>query len=282
MNKKILVIGATGLIGSAVARQLNADGYDVIVLTRKREKARKLFPAEVEIIEADLNEPRSFTNAFHGVHGIFVSLPERESPALLKNVLDSVNREQVRQIVYISGCTVRKENAWHPMIGGHYRAECLLRDSGIPFTLLRLTMVMDMIPRYANGGKPFIIGRQAHGWSWIHSGDIARAASKAFCTEEAKNRAFTLFGPDKMTITEAVDACNAHCFPQAAPAKPKPYWLASILSLFVGEKLRYAISIFRYFEDHPEEGDPSASNTILGKPETGIADYLRRMKNDLA
>ena len=65
------------------------------------------------------------------------------------------------------------------MIHAHLAGEECIENSGIPFTILKLTMVMDMIPRYANNGKPFVIGRQVHGWSWIHSSDIARMTSTA-------------------------------------------------------------------------------------------------------
>ncbi|MFW9929873.1 MAG: NAD-dependent epimerase/dehydratase family protein, partial [Candidatus Thorarchaeota archaeon] len=39
MKQKILVIGATGLVGNAVAKQLNSDGYNVVVMSRSRAKA---------------------------------------------------------------------------------------------------------------------------------------------------------------------------------------------------------------------------------------------------
>jgi uncharacterized protein YbjT (DUF2867 family) len=43
MEKKILVVGGTGRLGQPVARQLKEDGYQVRVMARDVEKARKLF-----------------------------------------------------------------------------------------------------------------------------------------------------------------------------------------------------------------------------------------------
>lgn len=274
MNKKIMVIGATGLIGNAVVKQLNIDGYDVVAITRNRQKAQQMFSNDIEILEADVLQPETIEYSFHGIDGVFISLPERSVPVAIPNILKYAGKSGVKQIVYISGCTVRKENAWHPMIKGHFEGENAIVKSGIPYTVLKLTMVMDMIPRYANHGKPFIIGKQNHGWSWIYSGDIAKMASKAFNSEKARNKKLTLFGPEKLTIAQAVDKYNHEFNAGAKPAGSKPYWLANILALFIGEKLKYAISIFKYFEDHPEEGDPKLTYKLLGKPGTGLKEYF--------
>jgi hypothetical protein len=53
-----------------------------------------------------------------------------------------------------------------------------------------------------------------------------------------------------------------------------------LLSLFVGEKLKYAISIFRYFDEHPEEGDPGEAYSILGRPQMSLESYFQFEKVD--
>ena len=42
MKRRILVIGATGLLGAPVAHQLKKSGFDVRLMVRKLEKAAKL------------------------------------------------------------------------------------------------------------------------------------------------------------------------------------------------------------------------------------------------
>lgn len=282
MKKKIMVIGATGLVGNAVANQLNKDGYDVIVMSRDKEKAKACFAEEFEVLEADVLEPNTLGYAFQGVDGVFISLPERTAPKAMPNILERVKASGLQHLVYISGCTVRKENAWHPMIKGHYEAERAIEASGIPYTFMKLTMVMDMIPRYANNGKPFIIGKQNHGWSWIHSSDIARMASAAFTNAKSKNKSLTIWGKENSTIAEAVDLYNKTFSLTNKPAKPKPYWMANLLGLMIGEKLKYAISIFRYFEDHPEEGNPAEAYNLLGEPKMSLNSFLELEKSQMA
>lgn len=282
MKKKILVIGATGLIGKAVANKLNSDGYQLIVMSRNKEKAQSMFSDDFEIIKADVLNPESIRYSFQGIDGVYISLPEKDVPSAMPTILKNAKESGVKQIVYTSGCTVRKENSWHPMIKGHYEGEKALVESGIPYTVLKLTMVMDMIPRYANNGKPFIIGKQKHGWSWIHSEDIAQMASKAFDNPEALNKKLTIWGKEKSTIPQAVDSYNSIFFPKAKQAKPKPYWMANLLALMIGEKLKYAISIFKYFEDHPEEGNPKSAYQILGEPTMSLKHFFKLEKRNLA
>jgi uncharacterized protein YbjT (DUF2867 family) len=282
MKKKIMVIGATGLVGNSVASQLHKDGYHVIVMSRSKEKATRKFSDGFEIIEADVLRPESIKHSFHGVDGVFISLPEKDVPAAMPDILKYAKESGVKHIVYTSGCTVRKENAWHPMIKGHYEGERAIEASGIPFTFFKLTMIMDMIPSYARNGKPFIIGKQSHGWSWIHTTDIAKMASAAFANDAVKNRKLTIWGNEKHTIAQAVDQYNQALSLSDKPAKPTPYWMANLLAMMVGEKLKYAITIFKYFEDHPEEGDPSEAYELVGKPQMDLGSFLELEKSKMA
>jgi hypothetical protein len=49
----IIIAGATGFIGRALVRSLDGDGYEIAVLTRDREKAKRLFGSRVLAFEWD-------------------------------------------------------------------------------------------------------------------------------------------------------------------------------------------------------------------------------------
>src|SRR4030042_4189108 len=72
-SKKILVTGATGQQGGAVARELLALGYNVRAMTRKpnSEKAKALVKLGAEIIQGDLDDSASLQRATKGVWGVF-------------------------------------------------------------------------------------------------------------------------------------------------------------------------------------------------------------------
>ena len=68
---KVLVLGATGSVGSAVVQTLLKGGASVAALTRSAEKAKAL-PAGVEGRIGDLNDPYHVGAAFKGVDAVFL------------------------------------------------------------------------------------------------------------------------------------------------------------------------------------------------------------------
>ena len=53
-GKRVLVTGATGLVGSALCRELVRRGAKVVALVRSPEKAKARLPAEVETVVGDV------------------------------------------------------------------------------------------------------------------------------------------------------------------------------------------------------------------------------------
>lgn len=66
-----LVTGATGFIGSAVARQLLAKGHAVRVLARRGGDRRNIDGLPVEIVEGDLRDPEARRRALAGISDLF-------------------------------------------------------------------------------------------------------------------------------------------------------------------------------------------------------------------
>ena len=61
-----LLTGATGFVGSAVARALAAEGYTLRLLVRPGADRGNLDGMQAEIVEGDLNDPASLTAALQG------------------------------------------------------------------------------------------------------------------------------------------------------------------------------------------------------------------------
>ncbi len=68
---RALVTGATGLVGSAVARHLLAQKHPVRVFVRDPERARALFGWRVEIAAGDLRDPESLRRACAGMNDVY-------------------------------------------------------------------------------------------------------------------------------------------------------------------------------------------------------------------
>ena len=66
-----LVTGATGFIGSAVARALLGAGHDVRVLARPKSDRRNLLDLALEVVEGSLEDARSLARAVAGCRYLF-------------------------------------------------------------------------------------------------------------------------------------------------------------------------------------------------------------------
>jgi uncharacterized protein len=70
MNRKILITGATGLIGQVLCRKLHDNGDEVTIFTRDLKKGKTIFPYLTKFTEWDYNKPETWSNELSGKDAI--------------------------------------------------------------------------------------------------------------------------------------------------------------------------------------------------------------------
>jgi dihydroflavonol-4-reductase len=70
-TSKTLVTGATGLVGSAVARRLRDEGFPVRALVRPGSPRFHLSGLDLEFVEGDIRDPESMRRATQGIRYVF-------------------------------------------------------------------------------------------------------------------------------------------------------------------------------------------------------------------
>lgn len=160
--KKILVIGASGFVGKALAWQLLADGYGVRCLARKPAKVDDLVTAGCEVAQGDISDPESIQQALQSVDAVYISIhtlaPQHSNTAGqnfmdvemngLQNIITACRSQGVRRIVYVTflGTAPDAPSAW---VRGRWQAEQFLLNSGLDVTVIRPGMIIGI------GGQGF-------------------------------------------------------------------------------------------------------------------------------
>ena len=144
----LLVVGATGSIGSLVVAEAVREGYAVRALVRNPDKARELSPGAERVV-GDLTRPDTLTNAVSGIdavvftHGTYDAdskVAERIDYGAVRNVLTALGSTQVRiALMTTIGVTSRtgssqSNNDRHDW---KRRGERLVRASRLPYTIVR-------------------------------------------------------------------------------------------------------------------------------------------------
>ncbi len=145
----ILVTAVTGRQGRALARQLLERGFHVRGLSRDVSKAsaRTLVEAGVDMVQGDFADPASVQRAAMGAQGMFLNIPSSPSEITMgANAVDAALAAGVQHLVYSTSLTTDPDNG----IADTPKAavEQHLRDSGLPYTILRPAMFME---NYAGG-----------------------------------------------------------------------------------------------------------------------------------
>lgn len=98
---KCLVTGATGFVGSHLAKKLAADGVPVRGFVRNRDKADALgLPgAGIEIAEGDICDTASLIDALDGVHTVFHAAAVLGPAALDASVYQKINADGVTHVI---------------------------------------------------------------------------------------------------------------------------------------------------------------------------------------
>lgn len=149
-NKTVLVLGATGQQGGAVAAHLLRDGWRVRALTRDKsgEAAQALALRGVELYEGNMADRASLAEAMNGVYGVFSVQPAEwdltaveEEVQLGTNVADLAKEAGVRHFVYSSASGAETQSHFRPV--AKWEIEKHIRSIGLPATIVRLTFFME-------------------------------------------------------------------------------------------------------------------------------------------
>ena len=232
---KIFISGATGFVGGHLRRELLGRGHDLRLLVHKR---RTGIEADVEQIEGDVTQLESFEAAATGCDavinlvGIIREFPaqgatfERLHVQATANVLGAAKKAAVGRYLQMSALGTRPDavSSYHRT---KYRAEELVRASGLQWTILRPSLIYGPQDAFINmlAGQlrlaPVmpVIGDGRYRLQPIHADDVARCFALALEIPQTIGECYELCGNDRLSYLELLDAVAA-ALGKSAPLKP--------------------------------------------------------------
>lgn len=218
MANRILVAGASGLLGGHAARKLLQRGFAVRGLTRNPARLASLSQAGAEVVQGDLLAPDSLARACEGVDQVFstansfmgrgASSPTRVDLPGYRNLLQACHRAGVRRLVHTSAYGIAPDSTVD-----YFRVKAaideLIRTSDLPWVLLRPAAFLDvwlsMPLADARAGRPVrLFGDGRRVANYIAAVDVAEFAVRVLERPDVAREAIDLGGPSTLSQIDLV------------------------------------------------------------------------------
>ena len=219
----ILVTGGTGFVGGHVVRRLRQEGLPVRAVVRTPSRAGKLRDLGVDIFVGDIADPESLEAAAKGCERVIhlVGIIQEGKGFTFRsvhvegtaNVLAAAKKAGVRQFFLQSALGTREDarSAYHRT---KWEAEELVRASGIPWTVLRPSLIYGAGDAFTTRLSEMIrlspvlpvIGSGRSKVQPIYIDDVASCIAKAVQGDGFMNRPYEIGGPEQLTYEQVTRA----------------------------------------------------------------------------
>ena len=228
----ILVVGATGLLGGMITRQLLGQDKAVRILVRHHSaseelakqgmatSAQSLIDAGAQPMVGDLKDPPSLARACAGVATVITTANSilrsgEDNIATVdlngtKSLIDAAQAAGASHLIYVSVLGSTPENP-QPFVSAKGQCEAYLKQSGLTYTILKPGLFMEIwigeiVGAPLQARQPVtLIGRGARKQVFVSMADVAAYAVTAVDHPMASNKEIEIGAPASYSWTEVVE-----------------------------------------------------------------------------
>jgi uncharacterized protein YbjT (DUF2867 family) len=225
-KKRILVTGATGLVGRSLVGRLLRSGWRVRGLTRSPNNARELKLIGCKAVIGDIRDDRVVEQAVAGIHTLIhlvaILRPWRDltyqsiTVEGTQRVLSAGKRAGVERFIYVSALGVSSGDK-NPYMAAKWQAEEAVRASGLNYTIFRPSYLYGKDGAFSQlleqlTGLPIIPvvgpGRQKLQILWVE--DLADCIVASLGYSPSFGKTYEIGGPEVLEFRQILDAvCRA-------------------------------------------------------------------------
>lgn len=286
--ESVLVLGASGVVGSNVVRFLdeNHDGIEVVLATSKVDTAKKWEAEGKKAVVLDLNNPDTYGESLKGIDRMMLLTTYTVDMLFqAKSIIDAAKDAGVSHIVHLGVYTSRRDPiphfTWHDMI------ENYLASTGIAWTNVHPNVITDTITRtFEVHGDSIIMplwgnvpqgyacardigeviatvlreGPEKHaGKDYYLSIDVLNADDMAAIFEEETGK--------KVTVTYVSGDDMAKAFEQISDPGIRTYMKSALICSELTRKNKFAAQTAKQDD----------VLTVTGHPGTSMREYVRKV-----
>ena len=241
----LLIIGGTGTLGRQIVLQALTKGYKVRCLVRNFRKASFLKEWGVELVYGDLTRPETIPPCLKGITAIVdASTSRADELDALKEVdwngklylIKAAKAAKIKRFIFFSAQNAEQFTNI-PLMKVKSGIETKLKQSGIPYTIFRLTgFYQGLIEQYAIPileNLPIWVTNENTYISYMDTQDIAKFCLRSLQIPKTINQTFFLSGSKGWVSSEIINLCE-QLAGQKAKVQKIPLFLLKFISNFFG------------------------------------------------
>ena len=282
-----IILGATGHVGSSVARRLMNDGEKVLIVTRDEEKAAQWRAVGAEAAVVDVRDTKALTRLFRSGSSLFLLNPPaspntdtvREEECTLRSILHALENSDLDQIVAESTYGAQKGFGIGDL-GVLYEMEEYLRERGYRAHIIRAAY-------YMSNWSPFVASARDQGILFTlypsefllpmvapeDIGAVAATLLKSLSESSVKPGLHFIEGPRLYSSADVATAFSqVFARPVQAIAVPESEWVPYLKRSGFSEKAALSMAAMTKLTI---EAGPQASTPIRGT--TTLEAYLQSL-----
>ncbi len=277
-RQTVLVVGASGTVGSDIVKLLAVQGYKVCITTSKKVDGQSQH--NVERAQANLVTGEGISKAFEGVDRVFLMSPAgyADQYKMLSPLIQEAKRRGLKKVVLMTAMGANAADT------PFRRAEIELEKSGLAYNIIRPNWFMQNFNTFwvhgvREQGKIQLPAGSAK-VSFIDARDISAVAAKLLTSDDLNNRDFDLTGPQAINHSEvakeiSVSSGKKTVYEEIEPATLKKGLVAAGLP---EDYVDFLIMIFGFLRDGYNAAVTDGVERVLGRAPIEFKKYAKDYK----
>lgn len=281
----ILITGATGLLGTAVVRQLlqKIPSGQIAAFVRDQQKALDLRKQGVTIRVGNYDDSKSIDRAMQGIETVLLIAGTDEQNRLRQHqhVVDAAKEAGVQRIAYTSRALKNPATLVNQLMKGHFQTEEYIKASGLAYTLFQNILYMDAIPQFVGGDAVFERGINVPAGqgkvALALRSEMGEAIANALITSHTGSTTYCLTGSESYSFYAIANALTSLSGQSVtySPAEPATFEAGLIKRGLSDEMARRITGFITDIANGQEDIVSPDLEKLLGRKPTTLQDGLR-------